>query len=263
MGIVAEDIARVRESTDIVGLISERVALKRVGRRYQGLCPFHNEKSASFSVNPELGVYHCFGCQVSGDAITFLRELDHIDFIDAVERLAARAGITTLGVTDHDTFKGYDQALPFAREARIERACELLVKTEMTVAAVAMESLPYLAAYPYGCTEQTMSRFLPGVITAKTLRDLGLQPEDVMSRVFGGIETNTAAATSLAFPSVYVGTVATNKAIVARPRIAFQRIVAAKAEQRIVASIAQQSVVTRRRDVGAVSIQRVSANATG
>jgi DNA primase len=94
MGIVAEDIARVRESTDIVGLISERVALKRVGRRYQGLCPFHNEKSASFSVNPELGVYHCFGCQASGDSITFLRELDHIDFIDAVERLAARAGIT-------------------------------------------------------------------------------------------------------------------------------------------------------------------------
>lgn len=94
MGIVGEDIARVREATDIVGLISERVALKRVGRRYQGLCPFHNEKSASFSVNPELGVYHCFGCQVSGDAITFLRELDHIDFIDAVERLAARAGIT-------------------------------------------------------------------------------------------------------------------------------------------------------------------------
>jgi DNA primase len=94
MGILAEDIARVREATDIVGLISERVALKRVGRRYQGLCPFHNEKSASFSVNPELGVYHCFGCQVSGDAITFLRELDHIDFIDAVERLAARAGIT-------------------------------------------------------------------------------------------------------------------------------------------------------------------------
>jgi len=94
MGIVAEDIVRVREATDIVALISERIALKRAGRRYTGLCPFHNEKSSSFSVNPELGVYHCFGCQVSGDAITFLRELDHIDFIDAVERLATRAGIT-------------------------------------------------------------------------------------------------------------------------------------------------------------------------
>ncbi|MSW05606.1 MAG: DNA primase, partial [Actinobacteria bacterium] len=68
MGIVAEDIVRVREATDIVALISERIALKRAGRRYTGLCPFHNEKSSSFSVNPELGVYHCFGCQVSGDA---------------------------------------------------------------------------------------------------------------------------------------------------------------------------------------------------
>ena len=58
-----------------------------------------------------------------------------------------------------------------------------------------LDALPYLIDYPYGCTEQTMSRFLPAAITAKTLRDLGLQPEDVMSRVFGGIETNSAAAT--------------------------------------------------------------------
>ena len=58
-----------------------------------------------------------------------------------------------------------------------------------------LDALPYLIDYPYGCTEQTMSRFLPAVITAKTLRDLGLKPGDVMGRVFGGIETNSAAAT--------------------------------------------------------------------
>ena len=94
MGIVDEDITRVRDATDIVALVSEFVALKRVGQRYSGLCPFHQEKSPSFSVNQELGLYHCFGCQASGDSITFLRELEHLDFVETVERLAQRAGVT-------------------------------------------------------------------------------------------------------------------------------------------------------------------------
>ncbi len=94
MGILDDDVAQVREATDIVGLISERLALKKAGRRYVGLCPFHTEKSPSFSVNPELGLYYCFGCQESGDAITFIRKLDGLDFPEAVERLAGRAGIT-------------------------------------------------------------------------------------------------------------------------------------------------------------------------
>ena len=94
MGILDEDVQRVRESTDLVALIGEHVALKRVGRRFQGLCPFHTEKTPSFSVNPELGAYFCFGCQKSGDAITFVREVEQLDFVGAVERLAARANIT-------------------------------------------------------------------------------------------------------------------------------------------------------------------------
>ncbi len=93
MGIHDEDVARVREATDIVAVISEYVQLKRVGRRWQGLCPFHAEKTPSFSVNAEMGVYHCFGCKASGDAITFLREVEHLDFPEAVERLAGRSGI--------------------------------------------------------------------------------------------------------------------------------------------------------------------------
>jgi DNA primase len=93
VGILDEDISRVRDQTDIVALISESVALKRVGQRYSGLCPFHQEKTPSFSVNPD-GYYHCFGCQASGDAITFVRETEHLDFVDAVERLAQRSGIT-------------------------------------------------------------------------------------------------------------------------------------------------------------------------
>ncbi len=93
MGILDEDVQRVRETTDLVDLIREHVALRRVGRRFSGLCPFHKEKTPSFSVNPELAVWHCFGCQKSGDAITFVREVEHLDFVGAVERLAARAGI--------------------------------------------------------------------------------------------------------------------------------------------------------------------------
>jgi DNA primase len=94
MGILDEDVARVRDATDLVALVSEHVALKRVGRNFSGLCPFHTEKSASFSVSPEKGVYFCFGCNKSGDAISFIRDVEHLDFVEAVERLAARANIT-------------------------------------------------------------------------------------------------------------------------------------------------------------------------
>ena len=94
MGIPDEDVAQVRAATDIVALIGEYTPLKRVGRRFVGLCPFHAEKSASFSVNGEEGLYYCFGCQASGDAITFLRAIEGCDFVEAVERLGARAGIT-------------------------------------------------------------------------------------------------------------------------------------------------------------------------
>ena len=94
MGIPDEDVARVRAATDIVALIGEQGALKRVGQRWVGLCPFHTEKSPSFSVNAEAGFYYCFGCQASGDAISFVRAMEHLDFVDAVRRLADKSGIT-------------------------------------------------------------------------------------------------------------------------------------------------------------------------
>jgi DNA primase len=94
VGIPDEEVAQVRAATDIVALISEHALLKKVGRRWSGLCPFHTEKTPSFSVNAEEGFYYCFGCQESGDAITFVRAMDHLDFVDAVRFLADRAGIT-------------------------------------------------------------------------------------------------------------------------------------------------------------------------
>ncbi|NLA34700.1 MAG: DNA primase [Actinobacteria bacterium] len=105
MGIVDEDIVKVRDASDIVAVISTHTALRRVGQRWTGLCPFHNEKSPSFSVNQQEGLYYCFGCQKSGDVITFVREIEHLDFVGAVEWLASKAGIT-LTYTDHDEGAG-------------------------------------------------------------------------------------------------------------------------------------------------------------
>jgi DNA primase len=94
VAIADEDVARVRAATDLVALVSEHSGLKRQGTRWVGLCPFHQEKTPSFSVNAEMGVYYCFGCQRSGDAITFVRDVEHVDFVEAVRRLADRARIT-------------------------------------------------------------------------------------------------------------------------------------------------------------------------
>ncbi len=105
MGIVEEDISRVRQASDIVAVISEHVALKRVGQRWQGLCPFHAERSPSFSVNQAEGLYYCFGCQARGDVITFVREIEHLDFVEALEKLSGRVGIS-LRYTDRDEGEG-------------------------------------------------------------------------------------------------------------------------------------------------------------
>jgi DNA primase len=94
MAIADDDIERVRSQTDIVAVVSEHVGLRKQGARWVGLCPFHAEKSPSFSVNAELGFYYCFGCHAKGDVITFVREVQHLDFVGAVESLAGRAGIT-------------------------------------------------------------------------------------------------------------------------------------------------------------------------
>ncbi len=93
MAILQEDVSRVRGAVDLVELVGERTALKRRGRRWVGLCPFHAEKTPSFSVNAEEGLYYCFGCGASGDAITFVRETEGLGFSETVERLADRAGI--------------------------------------------------------------------------------------------------------------------------------------------------------------------------
>ena len=86
-------VDEVRRRTDIVDLISSHVNLKRGGSNYIGLCPFHNEKTASFSVSPGKQVYYCFGCGAGGNVFTFLMEYENLTFVEAIEQLAERAGV--------------------------------------------------------------------------------------------------------------------------------------------------------------------------
>ena len=88
-----ETIDEVRQTNDIVDIISQYVRLKRSGRNYFGLCPFHNEKSPSFSVSPDKQIFHCFGCGIGGNVFTFLTKIEGINFIEAVQMLAERANI--------------------------------------------------------------------------------------------------------------------------------------------------------------------------
>ncbi|RKT36898.1 DNA primase [Microbacterium sp. AG1240] len=89
------DIDEVKARTNIADIVGERVALKSAGvGSMKGLCPFHDERSPSFHVRPQVGFYHCFGCGESGDVYSFLRAMDHVSFTEAVERLAGRVGYT-------------------------------------------------------------------------------------------------------------------------------------------------------------------------
>ena len=87
-------VDEVRAATDIVEVVGEYVRLKRRGSNYIGLCPFHQEKTPSFNVNPEMGIFKCFGCGSGGDGFRFLMQVENIGFVEAVRSLADRAGIT-------------------------------------------------------------------------------------------------------------------------------------------------------------------------
>ncbi len=86
-------VERVRGASDIVEVVGQVVQLRRVGRNWTGLCPFHAEKSPSFSVNPDRQFYHCFGCKAGGDVFRFVEETEKVGFLEAVELLSRRAGI--------------------------------------------------------------------------------------------------------------------------------------------------------------------------
>ena len=119
--VTQESIERVREAADIVEVVQGHTDLRRQGSRYTGLCPFHDERTPSFSVDPTEKLYYCFGCQAGGDVFKFVQEKEGLDFPQALERLADRYGVEL----------AYDSTDPREEERRRdrERLHELLAKT--------------------------------------------------------------------------------------------------------------------------------------
>ena len=103
--IKPESIQRLIEQTDIVDVVSRYVNLKRSGRNFVGICPFHDDKNPSMSVSPELNIYHCFSCKAGGDAINFIKEYEKLNFPEAVEKLASMQNFTLEYTDEKSNFK--------------------------------------------------------------------------------------------------------------------------------------------------------------
>ena len=93
MSIPNHILEQLNSQADLISIIGKHTTLKRAGSEYKGCCPFHGEKSPSFYVNPQKNIYHCFGCSVGGNAISFLRDYENLTFIEAVNELSKQTGI--------------------------------------------------------------------------------------------------------------------------------------------------------------------------
>ncbi len=130
-----DKLEELRQRADIVELIGAQVRLKRSGRNYLGLCPFHNEKTPSFSVNPERGFFHCFGCGVGGTAFDFVMRTEGVTFPEAVRLLAHRYGISLPESDDEGPAAGERDAMLRAAEVASGFFAHVLWKTESGAAA--------------------------------------------------------------------------------------------------------------------------------
>jgi DNA primase len=176
-------VERVKDAVDMVELVGARTDLRRVGTRHVGLCPFHDERTPSLSVNAEHGLYHCFGCGASGDAISFVRETEGLDFAEAIEHLAERYGVAVEREEE-------DIQAEEARRRR-ERLMRLLDRTAtfymryLWEAAEAKGARDYLAARGLG--EETLRAFRVGYAPSAWNRVLvaghrdGYAPEEVVA----------------------------------------------------------------------------------
>ena len=159
MGLFTRDsIDRLRDAVDMVELVGAKTDLRRVGSRFTGLCPFHDERTASFSVNAEEKLFYCFGCQAKGDAIGFVEQTEGLDFVDAVEMLADRYGVKLERENDD----------PRAEERRRRRARlhALLDRAARFYTAYLFDSREARAARDYlagrGLSEETLREFRIG-----------------------------------------------------------------------------------------------------
>ncbi len=118
--IQQEVIEQVRQASDIAQIIGEFVRLKKKGKTFEGLCPFHTEKTPSFKVNPDRQIYHCFGCGKGGSVITFLMEHEKFSFLDAVRYLALKANITIRESAGTDLQREQLEKIAFANQIALE-----------------------------------------------------------------------------------------------------------------------------------------------
>jgi DNA primase len=161
VAISDDDIERIRATVSIVDVIGQHVQLRRQGRNWVGLCPFHGEKTPSFNVRAETGRYKCFGCDASGDAFTFVQATEHVDFVGAVEILAAAAGIQL-------TYTSSGQSRDRARRSRLVEAMESAVEWYHQRLLTAPDARP--------ARDYLRSRGISGEL-ARTYR-LGWAPDD-------------------------------------------------------------------------------------
>ena len=145
----------IRARTALSDLIGRRVRLTRKGREYVGLCPFHNEKSPSFTVSEEKGFFHCFGCGAHGDAVGFVMRGEGLSFPEAVERLALDAGLDVPRPTPEEREKARRAA---DHHEVLERACVFYEK--QLAAGSGRAALEYLKQR--GLTDQTIARYRIG-----------------------------------------------------------------------------------------------------
>lgn len=129
MGRIPDDILqKIRDHTDVVELVGRTVTLKRAGRNYKGLCPFHDEKSASFNVNPDRGSFYCFGCQEGGDVFSFLMKTENLTFAESARSLAQAAGIEVPETGASRVESGLSEKIYRANDALLARYREELTK---------------------------------------------------------------------------------------------------------------------------------------
>jgi len=150
---------RVRDAVDFVELVSARTELRRAGpARYEGLCPFHDERTPSFGIDPAQKVYHCFGCQASGDVFTFVQETEGVDFKAALELLAERYGV--------ELEREQEDPREAERRRRRERLLELLARTTAYYQRYLWESTEAKRAREYlaerGLGEEILREFRVG-----------------------------------------------------------------------------------------------------
>ncbi len=202
--IKQEDVEAVRDRTDIVKLVSQYLTLKKAGGdNMTGLCPFHQEKTPSFSVSPAKQVFHCHGCGKGGDAITFIRELEHLGFTEAVERLAQQAGVTlhyegdspaerraaarriALIKANEEAARLYTAMLAEGREA--EEARKYVADRGISAESVQRFGIGYAPGYPDFLLKRMAREFSPEILLEAGLATRGDEGSAIRDRFRGRV----------------------------------------------------------------------------